>query len=108
MEELCAEVIFGTDFIILHSKIEYKMHGPQEASSVDGPLKKACKVMRSNHKKFFNLQYFRNCVSVATKCRQQGKSDKKFIKEESISFIKILFLTKNTFLSSFYKICKLR
>ena len=45
MQELCADVILGIDFIKLHSEVEFKMHGPQEAISVNNPLNKPCNAM---------------------------------------------------------------
>ena len=45
MEELCADVILGIDFMKLNSKIEFKMHSPQEAISVNSPLNKPCNLM---------------------------------------------------------------
>ena len=82
MEELCADVVFEIDFIKLHSEIEFKMHGPQEAISVNSPLNKPCDVMAA---KIEPSRIFRSispdCVSVATKCRRYSKSDEKF-KEE--------------------------
>ena len=37
-EELCADVILGTDFMKIRSEIEFKMHGSQKAISVNSPL----------------------------------------------------------------------
>ena len=39
MEELCTDIILGIDFMKLHSKIEFKMDGPQEAIYINSPLK---------------------------------------------------------------------
>ena len=67
----------------LHNEIEFKMHGPQEAISVNSPLNKSCNVMAA---KIEPPRIFRSispdCVFVATKCRRYSESDKKFIKEE--------------------------
>ena len=83
MEELCADVILGLDFMKLHSEIEFKMDGPQEAISINRPLNKSCNVMAA---KIEPPRIFRSispdCILVATKCRRYSKSDKKFIKEE--------------------------
>ena len=70
MEELCADVILGLDFMKLHCEIELKMHGPQEAISVNSPLNKPCSVMTA---KIGPPRIFRSispdCVPVSTKCR---------------------------------------
>ena len=83
MEELCADVILGLDFMKLHNEIEFKMHGPQEAISINRPINKSCNVMAAKIKP---PRIFRSispdCVPVATKCRRYSESDKKFIKEE--------------------------
>ena len=83
MEELCADVVLEIDFMKLHSEIEFKMHGPQEAISVNSPLNKTCDVMAA---KIEPSRIFRSispdCVPVATKCRRYNESDEKFIKEE--------------------------
>ena len=67
----------------LHSEIEFKMHAPKEAISVNSPLNKYCNVMAA---KIEQPRIFRSvspdCVPVATKCRRYSESDKKFIKEE--------------------------
>ena len=75
MEELCANVILGTHFMKLHSKIEFKMDGPQEAISVNSSLNKPCNVMSA---KIEPSRIFRSISSdcvfdlfsqpVATKC----------------------------------------
>ena len=83
MQELCADVILGIDFMKLHSEIEFKMHGPQEAISVNSPLNKPCNVRAAEIEppKIFRF-ISPDCVPVATKCRRYSESDKKFIKEE--------------------------
>ena len=82
MEELCADVILGIDFMKLHSEIEFKMHSTQEGISVNSPLN-PFNVMAAKIKppRIFR-SIFPDCVPVATKCRRYSESDKKFIKEE--------------------------
>ena len=88
MEELCADVILGIDFIKLHSKIEFKMHGLQEAIFVNCPLNNPCNVIAVKIKP---PRIFRSIssdfVPVTTKCRRYSKSDKKFIKEEILRLL---------------------
>ena len=66
----------------LHSEIEFKMHGPQEAISVNSSLNKPCNVMTPKIKSpriFLSISL--DSVPVATKYRRYSESDKKFIKE---------------------------
>ena len=66
VEELCAEVILGIDFIKLHSKIEFKMYGPQEAISINNHLNKPCNVMAAKIEPPRIFQSISpNCASVA-------------------------------------------
>ena len=63
MEELCADVILGIDFMKLHSEIEFKMHGLQEAISVNSPLNKPCNLMAAKIEpsRFFSIYFPRLC-----------------------------------------------
>ena len=64
MKELCADVILEIDFMKLHSEIEFKMHGPQEAISVNSPLNNPCNVMAAKIEppEFFDLPVFPQIV----------------------------------------------
>ena len=72
-----------------YSEIEFKIHGPQEAISVNCPLNKPCNVMAA---KIEPPRIFRSIspdwVLVATKCGRYSESDKKFIKEEILKHFK--------------------
>ena len=89
MEELCADVILGIDFMKLHSKIKFKMHGHQEVISVNSSLNNPHNVMAAKIEPPRIFQSISpDCVPVATKCRQYSESDKKFIKVEISRLLK--------------------
>ena len=72
----------------LHSEIEFKMHGFQEAFFVNSPLNKTCNIMAARIKP---SRIFRSVppdrVFVATRCKRYIKSEKKFIKEEILRLL---------------------
>ena len=45
MEELCADMNLGLDFMKLHDEVNFQLHGPKEAISVDNNSNKSCNVM---------------------------------------------------------------
>ena len=60
MEKLSAEVILRISFMKLHSEVQFKMHDPQEAISINNPLNKPCKAMAAKIEppKFFRSTVF--------------------------------------------------
>ena len=86
INELCADVILGLDFIKMHKEVQFNLHGPNKPLRIDtgsATTSEACLVMAAKVEQpriFRSLE--KNCKPIATKSRKYSQADQDFIKEE--------------------------
>ena len=93
MDNLCADVILGLDFMKEHEEVRFKLHGNKSLLEVDSGVVKrmdyVCLVMAANvdPPRIFRTVK-KDCKPVVTKSRRYSKEDETFIKEEVMKLLK--------------------
>ena len=80
MNELCAELVLGHDFMKLHDKIVFEMRGPRQSVIIDDVTCSVVQALIKPPKLLKNLAV--DCKRIATKSRHYSAEDRIFIQQE--------------------------
>ena len=80
MNELCADLVLGHDFMKLHDKIVFEMGGPRQSVIIGDATCSVAQALIEPPKLFKNLAV--DCKPIATKSRHYSAEDRIFIRQE--------------------------
>lgn len=83
VEDLCADIILGIDFMKLHKEVKFEFGGERDPVSLKDFQVSSCNVMAANIEPpriFRSIP--KDCMPIACPSRRYSEADKSFIKEE--------------------------